>query len=285
MSIEQNEEVAPPEIISPEDIEITEPDEFIPGVKPNVAQAIKGMLSKGRRYFGSSGASLTHQVSNPESINSGIKPALAKKGLEGERSTTKMIQEWMKDKPGVVLVDSVHIDPSYKNSDVEEKEEELDEEEGIVDGKDTDHVLLIGDQVILIDSKRWKSKRKYSVDDHGRVLRSNRNFPGGTIRMKGAIYLWLEYLQDGAELTGIVHINADETEVFRNANWYKQAYRLVEKDRFIELLDKRWEKISPEDKRTINSTLVSQVVVSAIAPYDEYKNVFNPDIIKKFLEK
>src|SRR5699024_5155260 len=241
------------------------------------------MLQNGRRYFGSSGASLTHQVHNPEP-DSGIKPELAKVGLEGERSTTKFLQDWMKDKPGAVLIDSVHINMDYKTDDIEDEidEEKLDEESGQMDGKDTDHVLLIGDEIILIDTKRWKSKRKYSVSDNGSILRSNKTFPGGQVKMKNAIYLWLEYLYEDAVITGMVLINTDEITVIRNYNWYNQSFRLVELARFEELLNERWKNISDENKTSINSTLVSQVALSAIKPFDEYSKVFDMEALHKF---
>ena len=271
------------EIIKPEDIVVNPPEEDIPGVKYEVAQKIEKMLQNGRRYFGSSGASLTHQVHNPEP-DSGIKPELAKVGLEGERSTTKFLQDWMKDKPGAVLIDSVHINMDYKTDDIEDEidEEKLDEESGLIDGKDTDHVLLIGDEVILIDTKRWKSKRKYSVSDNGSILRSNKTFPGGQVKMKNAIYLWLEYLYEDAVITGMVLINTDEITVIRNYNWYNQSFRLVELARFEELLNERWKNISDENKTSINSTLVSQVALSAIKPFDEYSKVFDMEALHKF---
>ncbi len=252
------------------------PAKDIEGVKQPVAQAIASMLKNGRRYFGSSGASLTHQVDNPAWKDKGIKPELAKIGLDAERSTTKLLRDWMKDKPNAVLVDSCHIRGWGK-------EEVVDEEMGLIDGGDTDHVLIIGTEVILIDTKRWKSKRNYTVGDNGEVLRTGKTFPGGNVHMKQAIHMWLDYLHEDASLTGLVFINAEETQVFRNRNWYTQSYRLVELDRFEELLNEKWDKYIDEyDKEHINSTLVSQAVVSAVKPYDEYHRIFDPEALKAF---
>lgn len=257
-------------------IVVEPPARKIEGVKPHIAEKIAQMLRDGRRYFGSSGASLTHQVSNPSWADKGIKPELAKIGLDAERSTTKILREWMKDKPGVVLVDSCHIRGWGK-------EEVVDEEMGLIDGGDTDHVLIIGTEVILIDTKRWKSKRNYTVADDGRVLRTAKPFPGGNVHMREAIHMWLDYLHEDASLTGLVFINAEETQVFRNRNWYTQAYRLVELDRFLELLNEKWNNYVDEyDKEHINSTLVAQVVVSAVKPYDEFKRVISETALKGF---
>ena len=258
-----------------EEISVLAPKRRIEGVKPEVAQGIYEMLKKGRRYFGSSAASMSQQAFNPEYAEKGIDPKLAKIGLEGERDTTTILKQWMKDKPGAVLVDSVHIRGWGK--------EDVDEETGIIDGGDTDHVLLIGNEVLLIDSKKWKEKRNYTVGDNGEVLRTGKPFPGGNVKIAKAAYMWLDYLDADATIIGLVHIVSDETVVFRNRNWYTAQYRLVEKARFTELLDMKWDDISDYDKTHINSTLVSQVAVNAVKPYDPYANVFTDlDKIKKF---
>lgn len=250
------------------------PKRFIEGVKPAVAEKIAKTLEAGRRYFGSSGASLTHQVFNPAYTSKGLDTGAAKIGLEGERSTTKFLKDWIKDKPNAVLVDSVHIRGWGK--------EEVDEETGLIEGGDTDHVLIIGSEVILIDTKRWKKKSNYTVADDGKVLRANKNFAGGAVNATAALHLWLDYLHHSAKLTSMVVINAEDSVVFRNRNWYQQKYRLVEMDRFKELLDLKYEKIDEEDKNSINSTLVSQVVVGAVKPYNEYHRVFSEDTLRSF---
>lgn len=255
-------------------IYVDPPVKNVPGVKPAVAEKIATMLRDGRRYFGSSGASLTHQAFNPEYESKGIKPEFAKIGLEGERSTSSILKKWIKDKPGVVLIDSAHIRGAGQ--------EEVDEETGMIEGGDTDHLLVMGSEVILIDTKRWKSKRNYTVGDNGEALRSGKPFPGGNLHMRQAIHLWLDYLHESASITGIVCINAEETVVFRNRNWYTKPYRLVELDRFIELLDEKWGMIDDYDKTHINSTLVAQIVVCAVKPYDAYQRVFDMERIREF---
>lgn len=284
------DELEAPIKVAPEDVVVgpvlDAVSDDVAGVKTPVIEGVAKMLKKGRRYFGSSGASLTHQVSNPDAPDE-IKPELAKIGLEGERETTKILRDWMADKPGVVLVDSVHINMDYKTANIDDEEipEALDEETGLVDGKDTDHVLLIGNEVVLIDTKRWKKKRRYSISDSGNVLRANRDFPGGRVRMKHAIYLWVEYLHEDAVLNGIVFVNSEETSVTRNFNWYKQPFRLLEKDRFTEFLDEKWNRVSESDRTTINPNLVAQVALSAIKPYDVYTQVFNEKALNEFRKK
>ena len=101
---------------------------------------IQAKVEQGRRYFGSSGASLTHQVSNPIYKDCGINPALAQAGIEGEHKTTKLLKEWIKTMPNAVLIDSVHIKGAGK--------EEVDEETGTMNAGDTDHVVIIGKMVL-----------------------------------------------------------------------------------------------------------------------------------------
>lgn len=255
-------------------IEIVPPQKEIEGVKYEVALQLMKMVENGTRYFGSSGASLTHQVSNPDYINKGIDSTLAKIGLEGEREDTEILKKWMADKPNVILVDSVHIRGYGK--------EEIDEETGIIEGGDTDHILIIGKEVVLIDTKRWRKKSAYEVADNGEVLRSKKSFPGGNVHMKQAVQMWVDYLEAGTLITGIVHINAEDAIVFRNKNWYRKNYRLVELNRFTELLDEKWNVISDYNKSHIDMTIVSQIALNAVKPYDDRSSVFNMDSIADF---
>jgi hypothetical protein len=250
------------------------PKPNIEGVMPHVALGVAEMLKMGIRYFGSSGASLTHQASNPDYIDKGVDPVLARVGLEGERETTLVLKDWIADKPNIVLADSLHIRGWGK--------EEVDPETGVIDGGDTDHVLVIGSEVILIDTKRWYPKANYSVGDSGEALRSNKPFPGGNLHMLQAIHMWLNYLDEDASITGIVCINAEDAVVFRNRNWYTQSYRLVEISRLIEILNEKWKVISDKDKCTINTTLVSQIVLSAVKPYDVRDRVFSKEALSAF---
>lgn len=271
--------------VNSSDIRVEEPQEDIPGVSPKAAKIIyRSLKEKGKRYFGSSGASLTHQLRTDDSDTSEEKMDLScvKVGLEGERDTTLMLREWMKDKPGVVLLDSLHIKSDYKDADTEDVSEETDEETGLVDGKDTDHALVIGDIVVLIDTKRWKSKRRYSLSDSGEVLRMEKPFPGGNVKMKNAIFLWRDYLIGGTKLNGIVFINSEETHVVRNARFYSQNFRLIEQRRFIEFLDYIWNTIAEERDRTIiNSSLVAQIAVCCIKPYDPMAEFMNVSGMRK----
>ena len=225
---------------------------------------VERMLEDGRRYFGSSGASLTHQISNPEYEDKGIDSGLAKAGLDGEHKTSRLLLDWIEDKPNVILVDSVHL-KSYG-------EEEYNEETGTMEGGDTDHVLIIGSFVIIIDSKNWKGKRRYSINESGEVIRGNSTFPGGKINTVPASKLWAEALKPfRATISSIVSISSEKVMVTRDRNWWKQPYRLVTLEILEEFLDDVWEKLPDKVKRDINVNLVAAVASNAIKPYDVYK--------------
>lgn len=258
-----------------QEIRVLPPKSQIKGVKPPVAEGIAKMLEGGRRYFGSAGASLTHLASNPAyTVPEGFDRGSARIGLEGERETSLFLQEWIKDKPNAVLIDSVHIRGWGR--------EEIDEETGLIEGGDTDHILVIGGEVILVDTKRWKKKSNYQVADDGSILRANKAFPGGKVKALQAQKLWLDYLDTSAQVTTLICINSPDVTVFRNRNWYVQQFRLVEMSRFEDLLNAKYEKIKPEDLSTISSTLISQIVVGAVKPYNNYERVFSMEALKAF---
>lgn len=250
------------------------PKSYIDGVKQPIAKKIEEMLKSGRRYFGSSGASMTHQAFDSENSGHQIKKDVAEEYLKAEREITEFLKDWTKDKPNAVLIDSVRVPDGV---------ETFDTEWGLLDGGDTDHVLIIGSEVILIDTKSWRKKSNYTLSDDGDALRTNKFFTGGSIKLKETIHEWLNYLDDEASLTGIVCITGGEDiVVFRNRNWFTQIYRLVEKDRFKELLDEKWEGIEDYDKEKISTTLISQFVVNCIKPFDQYSKVFDMDNLRAF---
>lgn len=225
---------------------------------------VEKMLENNRRYFGSSGASLTHQINNPAYEDKGIDPTLARAGLEGEHKTSRLLLEWMKDKPNVVLIDSVHLKNYGK--------EEYNEETGTLEAGDTDHVLVIGNFVIIIDSKNWKGRRRYTINDKGEVLRGNSTFPGGKISTLRASKLWAEALKPyRVTVSSIVNITADKVTITRNRNWWKQPYRLVSLEQLEEFLDDVWEKLPASLKTTINVNLVASIASNALKPYDVFK--------------
>lgn len=235
-------------------------------------EKVEEMLKSGRRYFGSSGASLTHQISNPiytekhktEDNPVGIDSSLARVGLDGEHKTSRILLDWIEDKPNAVLVDSVHLKGHG--------EETLNEETGTLDGGDTDHVLILGNFVIIIDSKNWKGRRKYSISDNGEVIRGRSTFPGGKITTRQAGRLWSNALKKhNVVISSIVNITAEKVYVVRDRNWWKQPYRLVAVEDLKSFLDDVWNQLPATAKGNINANLVTSVAANAIEPYNVFK--------------
>lgn len=252
------------------EIYVEPPKKIIDGVVPKAAEAVYYTLVSERFYYGSAGAGLSHQAYNPDYAHKNISRTSAQVGISAEKKTSEFIRNWIVNKaPNAILVDSVHIRGFG--------DEEVNEETGVIEGGDTDHVLLIGDEVLIIDTKRWKKRRSYSISDKGAILRSTgkgkpqRPFPGGRINTTSAVHMWRNFLENEAYVTGLIVVNAPSVYVVRNKNWYKQPYRVVEFDKLEEWLDQKYEKMSPDNKEKINSSLVAQAVVSAIKPFDEFK--------------
>jgi len=252
-------------------INIEKPNSSIEGVNSKVAQGIYSMLKdKGRRRFGVSGSYMMHQSGSEEYKIKGVKRTIAKEFLQAENDLSKFLLGWVKDKPNAVLIESARV-PGAENSEPSE----VDEEKGIIDGIDTDHIVIIGDEVILIDTTAWPKKKTYTIGDEGEVLMTKKTFAFSDVPMKKNIYQWYHYLDESASLIGIVCINSPETTVIRNKNWYLQDFRVVEFGRFEELLNKKYDEIDDDDRNKINSTLVAQCVVRCIKPYDERTKVIN----------
>lgn len=256
-----------------EDVEITEVTDYIDGVSPLAAEIVETHLRKGRRHFGSAGAGLTQQAFHPKYKSDGkINRKSARVGISAERKTSLDVREWMRTKPNAVLVDSVHVE-GFGDT-------EVNEETGLIEGGDTDHVLIIGNDVLIIDTKRWKSKRSYSISDKGAVLRSTgqgkpaRGFAAGRINIRGALGIWRRHLGgSGVNVFGLICINSEKVFVKKDSNWYKQPFRVITVEELHDFLDRRYEKIPEYNKGRINTELVAKVAVSAIKPYDEFKGM------------
>lgn len=238
---------------------------------PNsVINVVGQQLKRGKRYFGSSGASLTYQASttyeNSELENFSTKQVQI--GLDGERKTTTILKKWSEDKPNVVLIDSIHLEGMGK-------QEEKIIEDGIVQGGDTDHILCFGHTVLMIDSKAWAPKKGYKVIENGEVYRSNKPFPGGKVNIVRAGHLWRNALKDfNVNLYSFICITDNNVFVLRDRNWWKQPYKLLSYDNLEEWLNKIWNEYTPEeDKEFIDVALVAYAAMNCVEPYDEVKEL------------
>lgn len=234
---------------------------------------VAGILEKGKRLFGSAGASLTHQISDPKYKNAGIDSSLARVGFEGEEATDNWLKDWLKDKPQAVLIRSCHVRGAGK--------ETVDEETGALEGGDTDHILVVGKTIILLDSKNWKGKRSYRINEKGEIIRGKNVFKGGRVHAVQAKYLWRKYLSPytlGNTYPMIV-ITSDDVFVVRDKIWWKSQFKLTSLDDVELFLSAVWKKEHLDRVNYINANLITAIVINAIKPYniihEELGNVAN----------
>lgn len=248
------------------------------GVTQNQGRIIEKALRSGKRHFGSAGASLTWMNSPrmKKNLPEGWKPEVLDGALKAERDTSEKLLRWISDKPDAVLIDSMHIRGAGK--------EIVNEETGIIEEGDTDHILIIGNYILVIDTKNWKSKARYEVDEQGHIIRNKKSFPGGNVHMERALRMWLNYIDEpNSEISGAIYINngdPDETRVFRSREWYKHYYSLLEESRALDWLNDKYEnEIKPKNNGHINTNLVAQIAVCCVKPYNPLTGLINMDTV------
>lgn len=231
-------------------------------VRPEVIDKIAGLIQSGRKYFGSSGASLTHEVSGTGS--SGFSRKVVEIGMRGERNTTLMLKHWAKDKDNVVVIDSVHLKPTGAKMSP--------------DGKDTDHVIVMGNAIVLIDSKAWKRGYSYKISKKGRILRGNRNFRGGAVHAKQSLHLWRSFFPEVHNFFSYVCVQQKDVSVIFDNQWKRSPFKLIARQDLFSSLDWAYEKCGAKDT-PLNPRIVSKIVISAIKPRDILGEVVD---VKKF---
>lgn len=181
-------------------------------------EEIKALIQKGKKVLGEPAASLSWGIDGNRMI-----PAL-EYGREGEKQTAKILNALAEEIPEMFVFHSL----AWPGSN-----------------GDTDHIVVYGNTVIVIDSKRWKATRKYSVTAGGAILRGTVPFPQGKVKIGYALHAWRRKL-DNIKVTGIVTIAQEKVFVARDKNWYKAPYRLVESDKLAEFLRGSFAKQKPE---------------------------------------
>ena len=188
---------------------------------------IRKLLQDGAKTLGSPAASLTWGIDGNRMI-----PAL-EAGKEGELLTASLLNKIAEANKSAFVFHSL----SWPES-----------------SGDTDHVLLYGDLLLVIDSKRWKSSRKYSVKPNGTIMRGTVPFESGKVRIGSAVKVWRKKFP-GLKVQGIVTIAQEKVFVTRDENWYHAPYRLVEHDKLEEFLEEVFHK-NPVKKNVSGKTLV-----------------------------
>ena len=212
------------------------------------------LKDKNRRYYGIAAASLHNQLTDPQYKDFKINPKLVNAGISGEKKTSLILRKWIKDKSDCVLIDSISLP-------LERMEPEVDGEEGQLDLGDTDHLLIIGSTLVIIDSKNWKSKATYKVSEDMEILRGKNSFPGSRPRINQAKYLWKKYYE----------------EANRDTNWWRTGYKLVNQETLIYFLDKLYnEEITNKD--FIRVELVAKALQGLVKPFNQYRELLGNNL-------
>lgn len=196
------------------------------------AEQVKKILQEGKKVLGTPAASLTWGIDGNRMI-----PAL-EAGKEGEKLTASLLDKLAEEIPGMFVYHSL----SWPES-----------------SGDTDHVVIYGNLLLVIDSKRWKASRKYSVTPNGAILRGTVNFPSGKVRIGSALAVWRKRFPQ-YKVHGVVTIAQEKIFVSRDKNWYKAPFRLVEneklEDYLREMFSKNPSKSKPSGKNLIDLGLL-----------------------------
>lgn len=228
----------------------------LPGNVPSSAlEATKRLIKTGRQVYGVPAASLTWGVDGKVSEEVGA-------GIEGEKKTALILGEWVKKHPTALVFHSV-MWPGVEG--------------------DTDHVIVIGKQVILVDSKRWKSKRTYSVTAKGEIMRGKVHFPEGKVKMNGALASWRKIIGSRARVSGLVCVAQDEVFVPYDQNWKKAPYRLVTAEKLDEFLDNFVTKNAPPEKSDfVDLGVVMEFISRLVKPRDRRAEVINSKALGRY---
>lgn len=179
---------------------------------------IKSLIQRGKKTLGNPAASLSWGIDGNRMI-----PAL-EYGKEGEKQTAKILDKMAEEIPEMFVFHSL----AWPGSN-----------------GDTDHIVVYGNMVIVIDSKRWKAVRKYSVTANGAILRGTVPFPQGKVKIGSALHAWRRKL-DNVKVVGVVTIAQEKVFVTRDRNWYKAPYSLVESEKLEEFLQELFKKNPPQ---------------------------------------
>lgn len=213
------------------------------------ADSIK-RLKSGERVFGVPGASLTWGIGG--SVTNEVTA-----GGEGEKQVAKILDAYAEKNPGVFVFHSSQW-PGSKG--------------------DTDHIIVCGKLMIIIDAKRWKGKRKYSVTPKGAVLRGTVPFPEGKVKMMPAMAAWRKELGAGTKVMGVVCIAQEEVFVPYDKNWHSAPYRLVTAERMEEYLDRLLAKSKPAQEKPDAKVLLN-ITTKVIKPRDRRREIIKVDLM------
>lgn len=197
---------------------------------------IPALFSNDEKIFGVPGASLTWGINGMRNTD------VITAGKDGEIATGKLLAELAQEIHGLYVFHSLRWPES---------------------NGDTDHIIVYKDLAIVIDTKRWKGSRKYSITIKGEIKRGTVAFPEGKVKIGWALASWRKKIVN-AKILGIVSIAQDKVFVVRDRNWFKAPFRLVEADKLkehvIETIQKHKSTHTNQDNMKILYTLAGFLV-------------------------
>lgn len=214
---------------------------------------IKRKLQERENIFGVPGASLTWGIA-------GSSQGQIDSGLDGEKQVAKVLATYAEKHPEVKVFHSIQWPGSQG---------------------DTDHMLVVGNIVFIIDAKRWKSSRKYSVTPKGAILRGTVAFPEGKVKMMPAMAAWRKVLPNTAKVLGVVCIAQEKVFVPYDNNWWKAPFKLVTAEKLEEFLDNMIAKQKPELVKAKNLDIILPIARKVIKPRDRRSEIINVAAMKR----
>ena len=163
-----------------------------------IVQAVRKVLSV-QQIFGTPGASLTWGVK-------GATVGEVEAGIRGERFTGEVLNELVRRDKRYHVFHSISKPGKWG---------------------DTDHILIRGNTVFIIDSKMWRRGKTYVINSRGRVFRGSVRFAGGDVKMGDSVDDWRKILPRTCKIIGVVCIAQTDVAVQYDNNWTKAPYALV----------------------------------------------------------
>ena len=233
----------------------TENEEFELNFKPDYLYEqkaeLKALIQSGQKTFGVPAASLSWGIDGNR-MKASLQP-----GIEGEKMTARILDEYAAKHKGVYVFHSL----SWPESN-----------------GDTDHILVYKDLVVIIDAKRWKAQRKYSVTDKGNIKRGTVAFAQGRVKIRYALNAWRKKIPKDVKVTGIVTIAQQKVFVTRDKNWYKAPYRLVEAEKLTDQLDYLLQNHKPKTPH-VSGALLMYFGLLLVKPRDILEDLLNKEAL------
>jgi hypothetical protein len=236
------------------DRKVVEEPEVIPDYMYEDKAAIPALFKGDEKVFGVPGASLTWGINGMR--NTGVITA----GKEGEIQTGKILAELSEEIDGLYVFHSLRWPES---------------------NGDTDHIIVYKDLAIVIDTKRWKGSRKYSITAKGEIKRGTVPFPEGKVKIGYALASWRKKLTN-AKVTGIVSIAQEKVFVVRDKNWFTAPYRLVEAEKLKEHIISTIKKHKPTHSAQENQKTLYALAAFIVKPRDPRAHLIQGSVRNPF---